>query len=45
MNAGFHSEQHGYTLFFPKPLAFMRGLESWLIRIPFGAQYYVQAAK
>ena len=43
--AGFHSEQHGYTLFFPRPLAFMRRLEPWLIRIPLGAQYYVQAAK
>ena len=43
--AGFHSEQHGYTLFFPRPLAFMRRLEPWLIRLPLGAQYYVQAAK
>ena len=43
--AGFHSEQHGYTLFFLRPLAFMRRLEPWLIRIPLGAQYYVQAAK
>lgn len=43
--AGFHSEQHGYTLFFPRPLAFLRGFESWLKRIPLGAQYYVQMAK
>lgn len=43
--AGFHSEQHGYTLFFPRPLAFMRGLEPWLTLLPLGAQYYVQAAK
>ncbi len=43
--AGFRSEQHGYTLFFPRPLAFMRRLEPWLKRIPLGAQYYVQAAK
>jgi SAM-dependent methyltransferase len=43
--AGFHSEQHGYTLFFPRPLAFLRGLEPWLKRIPLGAQYYVQMAK
>lgn len=42
---GFHSEQHGYTLFFPRPLAFMRRLEPWLMNIPLGAQYYVQAAK
>jgi SAM-dependent methyltransferase len=43
--AGFSSEQHGYTLFFPRPLAFLRGLEPWLKRIPLGAQYYVQMAK
>lgn len=43
--AGFHSEKHGYTLFFPRPLAFMRQLEPWLERIPLGAQYYVQMAK
>jgi SAM-dependent methyltransferase len=43
--AGFHSEQHGYTLFFPRPLAFLRGVEPWLRRIPLGAQYYVQMAK
>lgn len=43
--AGFYSEQHGYTLFFPRPLAFLRRLEPWLIRLPPGAQYYVQMAK
>ena len=43
--AGFHSEQHGYALFFPRQLAFLRWLESWLIRLPLGAQYYVQLAK
>lgn len=43
--AGFQSEQHGYTLFFPRPLAFLRGLEPWLSRLPLGAQYYVQMAK
>jgi SAM-dependent methyltransferase len=43
--AGFLSEQHGYTLFFPRPLAFLRSLEPWLIRLPLGAQYYVQMAK
>ncbi len=43
--AGFHSEQHGYTLFFPRPLAFLRRLEPWLIHFPIGAQYYVQMAK
>ena len=43
--AGFHSEQHGYTLFFPRPLAFLRRLEPWLKRLPLGAQYYVQMSK
>lgn len=43
--AGFLSERHGYTLFFPRPLAFLRRLEPWLIRIPLGAQYYIQMAK
>jgi len=40
--AGLHAEHHGYTLFFPKPLAFLRGIEPWLERVPLGAQYYVQ---
>lgn len=43
--AGFRSEQHGYTLFFPRQLAFLRGLEPWLKHLPLGAQYYVQLAK
>lgn len=37
--------RHGYTLFFPKPLAFLRRLEVMLERIPVGAQYYVQMAR
>jgi SAM-dependent methyltransferase len=42
--AGFQTVTHGYTLFFPRPLAFFRGLEPWLRRVPLGAQYYVQMA-
>lgn len=42
--AGYQSEQHGYTLFFPRQLSFLRGLESRLKRLPLGAQYYVQMA-
>lgn len=42
--AGFLQEAHGYTLFFPKPLAWLRGLEPLLTRVPLGAQYYVQMA-
>ena len=43
--AGFLSGRRGYTLFFPKPLAFLRGLEPWLERVPLGTQYYVQMAR
>jgi SAM-dependent methyltransferase len=43
--AGFTSERHAYTLFFPRPLAFLRGLEPLLKHIPLGAQYYVQMVK
>lgn len=42
--AGFNYEQHGYTLFFPRQLTFLRGIEPWLKRLPLGAQYYVQMA-
>lgn len=42
--AGYRSKQHGYTLFFPRQLAFLRGLEPWLKRLPLGAQYFVQMA-
>lgn len=45
MKAGFSAEQHGYTLFFPRQVAFMRRIEPWLKRLPLGAQYYVQLAK
>jgi len=44
-HAGFRSIQHGYTLFFPRPLAWLRGLEPWLKFLPLGAQYYVRMAK
>jgi len=44
-HVGFNSVQHGYTLFFPRPLAWLRSLEPWLKRLPLGAQYYVQMAK
>ena len=35
----------GYTLFFPAPLSFLRGLEKSLKALPLGAQYYVQLEK
>lgn len=43
--AGFTEEKHGYTVFFPRPLAFLRRIEPYLKLLPFGAQYYVQMAK
>lgn len=43
--AGYSSESHAYTLFFPKPLAFLRRIEPWLKFLPLGAQYYVQMAR
>lgn len=43
--AGFKSEQHGYALFFPRQLAFLRWIEPFLKHLPLGAQYYVQMAK
>ena len=43
--ARFSAEQHGYTLFFPRPLAWLRGLDPYLKALPLGAQYYVQMAK
>lgn len=42
--AGYKSEQHAYTLFFPKPLAFLRPIEPLLKHLPLGAQYYVRMA-
>lgn len=43
--AGYSRESHGFTLFFPKPLAMLRPLENWLRWLPLGAQYFVQMAR
>jgi cyclopropane fatty-acyl-phospholipid synthase-like methyltransferase len=43
--AGFSVIKTGYTLFFPRPLAFLRGFEPLLRHVPLGAQYYVQMAR
>jgi ubiquinone/menaquinone biosynthesis C-methylase UbiE len=40
--SGFESVDMGYTLFFPRPLAWFRPLERWMRKIPMGAQYYVR---
>jgi len=32
-----------YLFYFPRPLAFLRSLESFLVRVPLGAQYYILA--
>lgn len=45
LQVGLNTEQYGYTLFFPRPLACLRSIEPWLRLIPLGAQYYVQLAK
>jgi SAM-dependent methyltransferase len=34
-----------YLFYFPRILAFLRPLESWLVQWPFGGQYYVLARK
>lgn len=44
-SAGLRVIERKYTLFFPRPLSFLRGLESLLSRVPFGAQYYVRLEK
>lgn len=33
---------HGYTLFFPRPFALLRRLESYIRWLPIGAQYYIE---
>jgi len=43
--AGLRVARTGYTLFFPRPLAFLRPLEPLLRGIPLGAQYYIEAGK
>ena len=43
--AGLRTRRRGYTLFFPKPLARLRGIEPLLRQVPLGAQYYVQMAR
>jgi SAM-dependent methyltransferase len=34
-----------FLFYFPRPLAFLRFTESWLARLPLGAQYYILAVK
>ncbi|MEP6908238.1 MAG: methyltransferase domain-containing protein [Pseudoxanthomonas sp.] len=43
--AGWHQPRARYHLFFPHALAALRPLETYLSRIPFGAQYSVAATK
>lgn len=38
-------KRSAYTLFFPKPLKFLRPAERALQKLPLGAQYYVQLAR
>ena len=39
---GLRIANRAYTLFFPKPLKFLRPLERFMRGLPLGAQYYVQ---
>lgn len=43
--AGMRLDNHAYTLFFPRPLAFLRPFERFLKHFALGAQYYVQIRK
>ena len=43
--AGFESSEITYRLFFPAVLAFLRGIERFLKKLPIGAQYYVSGIK
>lgn len=44
-SAGMRVIHNGYTLFFPRPLSFLRTLEPAMEWLPLGAQYYVQMAR
>lgn len=43
-DCGFFPVNSGYSLFFPRPLAFLRPIEPFLKRLPLGAQYYLHMA-
>jgi len=38
-------ESPRFLFYFPRPLAFLRAVEPWLVRVPLGAQYYFLATK
>lgn len=44
-DSNFSITRSAYTLFFPKPLKFLRPAERALQKLPLGAQYYVQLAR
>lgn len=44
-NAGFEISEKKFTLFFPAQLKFMRSLEKYLVKVPFGGQYFVKGIK
>jgi SAM-dependent methyltransferase len=43
--AGFHIVGSRFRFYFPRFLAWLRGLERWAVRVPLGAQYCVLARK
>jgi hypothetical protein len=42
--AGLSVRSTRFLFYFPRPLAALRPLEPWLVRVPLGAQYWVLAA-
>lgn len=44
-DGGFSCLTTRFLFYFPRPLAFLRFAEPWLVRLPLGAQYYVLAVK
>lgn len=45
LQAGFKKVHIRYHVFFPRILAFLRPMEHYLVRVPIGAQYSLQAIK
>lgn len=45
LKAGWKNARINYRIFFPKILAKLRILEKYMVKIPFGAQYYIMANK
>ncbi len=44
-DGGFRASPPRFLFYFPRPLAFLRGVEPYLTGLPLGAQYHVHAVK